>query len=122
MSKTFIDWFYTRKGWVSSKRAQEFLEQNKINISQVDFSKDKKFDAVQAWDLVRDAHRIFVSKGKKSQCFDPKKDDQNEILKKIIGPSGNLRAPTIRKGKDFLVGFNEVLFGEQIKKNIWLIK
>jgi len=29
----------------------------------------------------------------------------------MLGPSGNLRAPTIRRGKTLLVGFNEDLYG-----------
>lgn len=29
-----------------------------------------------------------------------------EILKLILGPTGNLRAPTIRVGKTLIVGFN----------------
>jgi hypothetical protein len=28
----------------------------------------------------------------------------------MLGPTGNLRAPTIRKGRTVLVGFNEELF------------
>lgn len=37
------------------------------------------------------------------------------LLKAVLGPSGNLRAPAIRKGKTWLVGFNpegyEAAFG-----------
>jgi hypothetical protein len=31
----------------------------------------------------------------------------------MLGPTGNLRAPTIRRGKTVLVGFNEEVF-EQV--------
>jgi len=30
----------------------------------------------------------------------------------MLGPTGNLRAPTIRRGKTVIVGFNEDAFGE----------
>jgi len=30
----------------------------------------------------------------------------------MLGPTGNLRAPTIRKGKTVVVGFNEEVFEE----------
>ncbi|MEZ6006130.1 MAG: ArsC family (seleno)protein, partial [Planctomycetota bacterium] len=30
----------------------------------------------------------------------------------MLGPSGNLRAPTIRKGKTLIVGFHEELYEE----------
>lgn len=38
-----------------------------------------------------------------------KKDppDDATLLSHMLGPTGNLRAPTIRSGKTLLVGFNE---------------
>jgi len=39
-------------------------------------------------------------------------DDKKEILKDVIGPSGNLRAPTWRIGNEFIVGFNPELYEE----------
>tara|TARA_R110002072_G_scaffold291959_1_gene460318 strand:- start:10492 stop:10677 length:186 start_codon:yes stop_codon:yes gene_type:complete len=52
---------------------------------------------------------VHVAKGKKVLTFEPKKDsfDPNEFQKAAIGPSGNLRAPTIRTGKTWFVGFSE---------------
>ncbi len=52
---------------------------------------------------------MHVAKGKKVLTFEPKKDsfDPNEFQKAAIGPSGNLRAPTIRTGKTWFVGFSE---------------
>jgi hypothetical protein len=32
----------------------------------------------------------------------------------MLGPTGNMRAPTIRKGKTLLVGFNEEVFDELV--------
>ena len=48
--------------------------------------------------------------------FDMKKDrpGQVDLLKAMLGPTGNLRAPTIRKGQTLLVGFNEEVFAEVI--------
>jgi len=39
--------------------------------------------------------------------FDPAKDDPALILKNAIGPSGNLRAPALRRGDTWLIGHNE---------------
>lgn len=38
-----------------------------------------------------------------------KKDppDDETLTKLIVGPSGNLRAPALRKGKTLVVGFNQ---------------
>ena len=55
------------------------------------------------------ASRVVVAKGKKVAEFHPKKDpaSKTDALAAILGPTGNLRAPTIVRGKTLLVGFNE---------------
>ncbi len=35
-----------------------------------------------------------------------------ELLKHLLGPTGNLRAPTLRVAKTLLVGFNEECYAE----------
>ena len=56
-----------------------------------------------------------MAKGKKVITFDMKATDTSDpdFQKAVIGPSGNLRAPTIRSGKTMLVGFNEEAYGER---------
>jgi arsenate reductase-like glutaredoxin family protein len=58
--------------------------------------------------------RLVVAKGKKIVDVDlkasPPTDD--EIAALMLGPTGNLRAPTIRKGKTLYVGFSEVAYRE----------
>ena len=58
------------------------------------------------------ASLIFTGKGKKWQEWNPASDDKANILKDVIGPSGNLRAPTWRIGNEFIVGFNPELYEE----------
>ena len=43
-----------------------------------------------------------------------KKDQPDKaMLKKVmLGPTGNLRAPTLRKGKTLVIGFNEDMYQE----------
>jgi hypothetical protein len=36
--------------------------------------------------------------------------DDVTLASHILGPTGNLRAPTIRKGKTLLVGFSEEVY------------
>jgi arsenate reductase-like glutaredoxin family protein len=59
--------------------------------------------------LARKADKVIVARGKKMVCFDMKKDppDEATLLAYLLGPTGNLRAPTLRKGKTLLVGFSE---------------
>ena len=58
------------------------------------------------------ASLILTGKGKKRQEWNPVSDDKATILKDVIGPSGNLRAPTWRIGNEFIVGFNPELYEE----------
>lgn len=57
-----------------------------------------------------DGMEQFVAiKGKKVVEFDLKDDrpDDSVLLSHLIGPTGNLRAPTAKVGKMLIVGFNE---------------
>jgi len=58
------------------------------------------------------ASLILTGKGKKRQEWNPDSDDKANILKDVIGPSGNLRAPTWRIGNEFIVGYNPELYEE----------
>jgi len=59
--------------------------------------------------LARTANDIYAAKGKKVVHVNMKKDkpDDETLAKLIVGPSGNLRAPTLLKGKTLVVGFNQ---------------
>lgn len=36
-----------------------------------------------------------------------------ELAEVVLGPTGNLRAPTLRRGKTWIVGFNDELYEQQ---------
>ena len=63
----------------------------------------------EALDLIRESGKLVVAKGKKVVTLNLKKDapSDDDILSLVIGPSGWLRAPTWRRGKTVMVGFNE---------------
>ena len=96
---------------MSCTRSQEFLAKNKITATETVDAK-AKLGAKDAWKLASAAGTVIVAKGKKVVTFSMKKDAPKEdvLLPHMLGPTGNLRAPTIRKGKTVLVGFNEELF------------
>ena len=58
--------------------------------------------------LVRQARRLVVAKGKQTVTIDVARDrpDDATLRALVIGPSGNLRAPTFKVGSTLLVGFN----------------
>jgi arsenate reductase-like glutaredoxin family protein len=71
----------------------------------------RKLAKKEAADLVKQASKVIVAKGKKVSEFAGGKAGK-DVVEAMLGPTGNLRAPTIRKGKTVLVGFNEELFQE----------
>jgi hypothetical protein len=64
--------------------------------------------------LAKAVDRVVVAKGKKVVTFDMKADppDEATLLAHLLGPTGNLRAPTLRLGKTLLVGFNADAYQE----------
>ncbi len=54
-------------------------------------------------------NEIYAIKGKKIVHFDLRcdKPDAAELARVLLGPTGNLRAPALRRGKTLLVGFDE---------------
>jgi len=63
----------------------------------------------EAFALVKQVNEIYVAKGKKVVHLNVKRDkpDTETLKKLLLGPTGNLRAPTLRKGKTLVVGFDE---------------
>ena len=61
-------------------------------------------------------HTVIVAKGSKLVTFDMKKDrpDDETLLSHMLGPTGNLRAPTVRTGKTLIVGFNQDVYAEKL--------
>ena len=62
--------------------------------------------------VLKKANRLHAARGKKVVEVDLKKDPpaEEEILKLVLGPTGNLRAPTLLVGKTMVVGFNQEMY------------
>ena len=80
-------------------------------VEQVDARKAtlKEKDALQ---LIQGINKVYAAKGKQVICLDLRKEKPTrEMLKKVLlGPTGNLRAPTLRKGKTLIVGFDQATY------------
>jgi arsenate reductase-like glutaredoxin family protein len=118
-----IDWSYHRPGWTSCRKAQEFLANASVEIKKEQHAKKETINATGAIELARQASDIYAAKGKKVVHLNMKKDepDDETLTKLIVGPSGNLRAPTLRRGKTLIVGFHQETY-ERIfdwLKNRW---
>ena len=84
------------------------------NLADANKHKQGRADALA---LAKTTSVIHVAKGKKIVTFDMKKapPDEATLLGHLLGPTGNLRAPTIRQGKTLYVGFNEEAYQELVK-------
>ena len=67
----------------------------------------KKLGRDDAVALARTCDTLIVARGKKVTTFEVSGDTGDEIVDAMLGPTGNLRAPTVRSGRTLLVGFNE---------------
>ena len=93
-------------------RAQEFLGRKKIVPRQVADAKRERFGAREALALAGEMQELYVAKGHKIVRVDLRRErpDPDMLRKLLLGPSGNLRAPTIRAGKILLVGFSAEMY------------
>ena len=68
----------------------------------------------EALALARRASKVIVAKGKKVESFSMTRGtlDTDALLSAMLGPTGNLRAPAILKGKTLYVGFHEGTYSE----------
>ena len=68
----------------------------------------------EAEKLIAAANFVHAAKGKKVVEVDRRKTDltDEEILKLVLGPTGNLRAPTLVAGKKMIVGFNNEMYAD----------
>ena len=81
---------------------------------QTDAGKERR-GRDEALALARSADKVVVVKGKQTVTFEMRKSppDDETLLAHLLGPTGNLRAPTLKKGKTLLVGFQEAAY-EQV--------
>jgi len=77
-------------------------------------SASRKLGRKDAAEIAKKASAVFVAKGAKVSEFKPAGKADKQLLDAMLGPTGNLRAPTIRRGKTVLVGFNQELFSEKL--------
>lgn len=77
-------------------------------------AKKERFDRAAALRLVREAKDLWVARGKSVVHVDlersPPSDDELAAL--VLGPSGTLRAPVLRRGTTLLVGFDAATYAK----------
>src|SRR5262249_37932947 len=99
---------------MSCKKAQEFLERGEWIVSDQADATKQRLGRAEALKMARIVDQVVVAKGKKIVAFDMKKDppDDDTLAVHLLGPTGNLRAPSLRRGQTLLVGFSEEAYGQ----------
>ena len=79
-------------------------------------SANKKLGRDAALDMARAAERLIAAKGKKVTRVDISQDHpaDDELARLMLGPTGNMRAPTLRVGRTVFVGYNDQVFAEEL--------
>lgn len=79
-------------------------------------ARKNRIGAEAALDLLAKIDQLYVAKGKGFGEFNLTKERPKDdiLVKLVLGPTGNLRAPTIRIGKKMLVGFNQEMYDKHL--------
>lgn len=75
-------------------------------------SASQKLARKDAEALLAQVTRVIAAKGGKVELFDTGGEISAKVVGAMLGPTGNLRAPTLRVGRTLLVGFHEETFRE----------
>lgn len=84
---------------------------NNVAIKE-QISASKKLSDTEARSLLTTASKLYVAKGKKLSEFSVASTFSDEAVAAMLGPTGNLRAPTLVRGKTLIVGYNEELYSK----------
>ncbi|MBI1901262.1 MAG: hypothetical protein HYS13_09145 [Planctomycetia bacterium] len=70
-----------------------------------------------ALSVLEGVDEIYVAKGKSVMHVNLKAEqpDKKRLLALLLGPTGNLRAPTLRKGRTLIVGFDEETYQKLLR-------
>ena len=73
-------------------------------------ARKERIDREEAAAMLAGAERVFVARGRKIQVHEPDGGAGDGLMAVVMGRSGNLRAPTLKVGRAFLVGYNDELY------------
>ena len=93
-------------------KTQGFLARHKVTVAAQSDAKKATIKGDAALGVLRDVDELYVAKGKRIVHVDLRREKppRTELLGLLLGPTGNLRAPTLRKGRTLIVGFDEATY------------
>lgn len=90
------------------------MEASKIEVKDKTPA-SRKLQESDSRDLLGKATKLIAMKGKKVSEFNVAKEIPEDAVAAMLGPTGNLRSPTIKLGKKLLVGFNQEIFEREFR-------
>jgi arsenate reductase-like glutaredoxin family protein len=99
---------------MTCKKAQEFLERAQVPVRQSVNASKVRYGLQEALQLLQGVERLIITRGQKVEQRDLRQEAtvEEEWLTRLLGPTGNLRAPTARVGTTLIVGFHEPTYRE----------
>jgi arsenate reductase-like glutaredoxin family protein len=103
---------------MSCKKAQGYLDSNAFEVAEREDAGKQRRGREEALALAKTVDQVVVGRGKKVVTFDMKNDppDDDILVAHLLGPTGNLKAPTLRLGRKLLVGFSEEAYKQILDK------
>ena len=98
-------------------KTQGFLARHKVTVAEQADAKKATIKGPAALSVLEGVDELYVAKGKKVEHVDLRKarPDRSTLLGLLLGPTGNLRAPTLRKDRTLIVGFEEDTYKKLLK-------
>ena len=99
-------------------KTQGFLAKHKVTVAAQADAKKATIKGDAALGVLKDVDQLYVAKGKRVVHVDLKREKlpRTELLGLLLGPTGNMRAPTLRKGRTLIVGFDESTYTQVLRQ------
>ena len=93
-------------------KTQGFLARHKVTVAAQRDAKKATIEGDAALGVLKDVDQLYVARGKRVVHIDLRREKppRADLLGLLLGPTGNLRAPTLRKGRTLIVGFDEATY------------
>jgi arsenate reductase-like glutaredoxin family protein len=99
-------------------KTQGFLAKHRVTVGTQSDAKKATIKGDAALGVLKDVDQLYVAKGKRVVHVDLKREKppRAQLLGLLLGPTGNLRAPTLRKGRTLIVGYDEATYRDLLER------